>query len=94
MNNLTKRKDAIIKIRGHEAIHSVKASGDTLFVQIDSTAAKDFCDATSSALTNCNARLKEYKVFGIVKGVDKACAAELFVGCDGILYANRIGNST
>ncbi|KAK2719586.1 hypothetical protein QYM36_005153, partial [Artemia franciscana] len=46
-----------------------------------------------SVLTNCDARFKEYKFSGIVKGLDKARASELFIGCDGVVDAKRIGNS-
>ncbi|KAK2706139.1 hypothetical protein QYM36_016237 [Artemia franciscana] len=89
LDNLIKRRDAITKIHRLEAIHSVKASGHKLFVRIDTTAAKKFCGATSSVLTNCDTRLEEYKFFGIGKGVDKTCAAELFIGWDGVVDAKK-----
>ena len=51
LDNPIKHKDAITKICGLEAIHSVKDSCNKLFVCTDNTATKDFCDTTSSVLT-------------------------------------------
>ena len=55
---------------------------------------KIFYDTTSSVLTKCHGRPKEYRFFEIVKGVGKTSAVELFAGCDGFVNANRIGNLT
>jgi len=92
LDNPIKHKDTVIKIRGHEAIHSAKALGDRIFVRIDTTAATDFCEATYSVLNNCDARIKEYKFFGIVKIIDKAYAGELF--CVAMVLVMLIGLAT
>jgi len=41
VNDLIKGKDDVTKIFGHEAFHTVKASGDVLFLRIETTAEKD-----------------------------------------------------
>lgn len=92
LNNPVKRRDAIDQIKGHQAIHSIKPSGNKLLVQIDPVAAKDFCDAVPNVL-KCDAKLQERKLVGIVKGIPLAYDVSLFVGREGVVDAKRIGQS-
>jgi hypothetical protein len=44
-------------------------------------------------LMKCDAKLQEQKLFGIVKGIPLDYDVSLFVGCEGVVDAKRIGQS-
>ena len=93
LDDPSKRAHAINKIPGHEAIHSIKPSGDKLLVQISQSAAKIFSDAVPTVLNSCDVMIQEKKFHGIVKGVPANYEAIIFKKCEGVIDAERLGKS-
>ena len=91
LDDPTKRAQAINKIPDHEAIHSIKRSGEKLFVQIIQSAAKIFSDAVPPMLNSCDVRMRKQKFNGIVQRVPANYDAMTFKECEGVIDSEHLG---
>ena len=69
LDDPSKRTRAINKFPGHEAIHTIKPSGNKLFVQISQSVPKIFNDLAPTVLNSCDVMPREKEFPGIVKEV-------------------------